>query len=1295
MKRFAQKGYSVVELAIAVLIMGVMVGTIMGARTFIAKQTQNNSDKAYATEKAIQMFEELKSLVGNNTTQDFQVLDGYTNSSYDTVLTTDVNVDKPTTGVANPVDPLSGNRAYGSSYRYARKVLVQKTSDPYTRVIYVWVYGLMGNSAATTNTNAFPILAQVTGVVRISTSPQLPAQVMDVYLLAIQNVQGWWSQVPSLENTFTNIISDLQVVNNGTFYIRPHYITRLSYGRDPYYTPYINSAADTSSATIPWVYLYPGSVRDNNNAVENFYDPEVNGVLQTGDFNIDGTVNYPYYPTLSGGSQALTYSVADQYNTSVRYPDELAAYAAVTAQAATLCGQTSEGLTEISERMLLEQMNSSPQSFTNAIIVNLHGEMLPMPPMHNYSDAAKDPGNVIYGNSSVSLNGMAVSAAAKDARVVTHPELLYYPTTVASGNVTMRLRVYAYYDGLDSCAVTGTGAVTNVKTGDPELPGISVLLKNLYIPATSAGTSLAITAVSGGVSLAYQDIAVTNASGTGNFFSSRAGDPVSAAVTNVTSGGVSSTLITLYNTRLRCPNASGVTSNTGLFPANELYGLEYIPCSADVTGPVTSLSNPITFTNQDLSYAVTGVPKNTARWIIQLNSVPVTIGAAGGGPLTIETRIGAGVTTSVAGASLSALPLSAGSTIPGVSPTVTLLDVPTNLSRTYAWLGVTPPPYTERYQYMGDPRDCPYLDVKVGGPQVSGLVTIGPCSYNWWFKDVTNGTTGVDGYLGFMNTQMGWGNTSDPVLLNQDVPRYFQTLRNGLLNTTSIWSSVNGWTGYYMGFGGEIGYNQNPFPQGVSYNLTPWSTSSTATVHGIDEILTEPWLTFLTNVCIPANVAKSGAPSTDMWYAKPWLGELYPDSQFASFWYKNGNLPTAAMAAATFTAATNPVTFYREDMANIPITVSTYTTTSGFGGKELGKSVGPYGIESFTEGYSNWTSAVTGSGVLEHDGGPNGSQNASINNLATTCFGIFGIPLSGSVSCTRPWNLTSTGTALPSEWGIPVTNNGYNNGYTTNNPVTVSIPSVSGVSRIFYTSDDTNIGSPAYGSGVVQMASTGGKKAFMIESGLATSSQFGPEQLGKTSMIFMLRTFLDGGLMAGVSQVGHIVQLPLVQASTPESPTGQYSNPQTIHVVISGAVTNSTNPWYRFEGLSSSSANFYTQEYPGYTTSAPLTASTYSEASTQAFLLNFKYSVVNSGSSTNPVTWYFMSSGTTISSQAQTGVLNNSQAVTTTTFPVTFSWNVSDPNAFPQNNYTVLCEAYRQGFPLHYSFHSITLTVDR
>ncbi len=1295
MKRLSQKGFSVVELAIAVLIMGVMVGTIMGARTFMAKQTQTNADKAFATEKAIQMFEELKALASSSQ-QGIEVLDSYTSSNYDPVLTTDINVDAPTTGVANPLDPLSQNKAYRGGWRFVRKVLVQNTGDDYTRVVYVWVYGAMGNSY--TSTSNLPLLAQVTGIVRTNNSVQSPAQVLDVYLLAVQNVQGWWSQVDSLESTYTQIIKDLQDVNNSSIYIRPHYITRLSYGRDPYYAPYVNVSQNTVSDPGAWVYLYPGSVPNDSNVNQEFYEGDVNGVLQAGSFNIDGTILNPYYST-SGSPQTINYSVADQYDDSMRYPAELNFYKSVTQAAATQCNQTSLGVTEISERMLLDGMNSTPQSFANALIVNLHGEMLPMPSMRNYSDAAKDPGNVIYGHSAVTLNGVPVSVAAKDARVVTHPELLYYPTTVVNASVTVRLRVYAYYDGLDSCAVTGTGGVTNVKTGDPELPAISVFLPNYYLPYTSASTGMALTDVSGNSAVTYKDIAVTYLStgaSAATFVSSLSTDPVTAVVSNPTT---QTTLITLYNTRLRCP--SGL-NNTGLNPLNQLYGLEYIPCSADVTAPVTTLANPITFTNQDLSSTTANVPKNTARWILQLNSVPTTLSTTGNWqppttgnqPLVIETRIGAGVTTSSAGASFSALQ-SAGGTITGT--TIVVNDVPTNVSQTYAWLGTVPPPYTERFQYTGDPRDCPYLDVKVGGPQVSGLVTIGPCSYNWWFKDITNGSTGVDGYLGFLNTTNAWAVTSGgqaPIAMNEDVPRYLQTLRNGLLATTSIWSTINGWTNYYMGFGGEIGYDQSPFSNSVSYNGTPWSTTKTATTRTVNEIVTESWAgaSFKTYKRIPANVTNAAGVKTDMWYAKPWLGELYPDSQFGSFWYTYGNLPTAGSTLVA--SSLNPVTFYREDSANFNNNVSTYTTTQGFiNGTELGKSPGAWGCQSFGGGTPT---GLTNGNTLEHDGGANNTQTGTILSLGTTCFSIFGVPLSASVSCTRPWdiNWSATGTiSKPPEWGMAVTNNGYNNGYgnPTSMPITLSIPAVSGVSRLFYTSDDTNSGVSSWkATGIVQMTNAVSQRAYVLENGLATSAQFGPEPLGKTSLVLMLRTFLDGGLMSGVSQVGHITQLPLVQETTPEEAIGQYQNPQTIHVVVSSAVANTTNVWYRFGGLTSASGNFYTQEYPGYTSSAPLTASTYSEATSQQFILNFKYA-----NDAAPASWYYMSSGAPIASQAQTGIVSYTNAVTVSSFPTTFAWNVSDSTTFPQADYDVRCEVYRQGLPLHYSFHTITLTVDR
>ena len=42
-------------------------------------------------------------------------------------------------------------------------------------------------------------------------------------------------------------------------------------------------------------------------------------------------------------------------------------------------------------QLLLEDMNSDPDKYRHALIMNLHGELIPMPSIRNYSDPAKDP----------------------------------------------------------------------------------------------------------------------------------------------------------------------------------------------------------------------------------------------------------------------------------------------------------------------------------------------------------------------------------------------------------------------------------------------------------------------------------------------------------------------------------------------------------------------------------------------------------------------------------------------------------------------------------------------------------------------------------------------------------------------------------------------------------------------------------------------------------------------------------------------------------------------------------------
>ncbi len=1222
-----QKGFSLVELMIASAILAALASSVILARSFVAKQTVRTIDRAFATQKAIQMFEELKSLVSGKETG-ISILDNYTDGSlYNFVLTTDKNVDVKAPLVPNPGDSLSGNFKSNGHWRYMRQVEVNHVAnDSYTRQVFVTLWRYASDRDPN---DPGEMLAQVGGQLRTISSLVPPTQVFDIYVLGINNIPAWWTQEPILYKTFQNIISDMQGRNPG-LQIRPHFITRSSYGRDTQYVPYINNAlstdlAATSGGVLPYVYFYPGTTHEDNVAPDNgslnqFFDPSSVGVQVTGNFNVDGAAYY----TSGQFSGCPVYPAADKDNNSLRYPDELLMYQAVT-QAAANSSQVipaADSVTEISERMLIEGMLSQPASFENALIVNLHGELLPLPPMRNYSDAAKIPGTTPY------------------ERVVTHPELLYYPT--GSTTTQVKLRVYAYYDGLDNPPPGGT-----LPAEGSEVPAISLFLPDVAL----ASTDVTATAIIGSSASTYVYCPMNASAGTpvgGTVTNTDAGNAVSWCLQNpVPTAGVTQTLITLYNTRLRCPPG---LHNTGLPAATYLYGTEYIPCSPEMT----AINATTQFTAQDLTYSNATAAKNTARWIISLNmpvtstyTAPATDGTLASGIYgqvatqfvgqhVIETRIGNAVTA-------SSFP---------------------NLSRTYVWVGNGyPPPYTERYQFLGDPRHEPYLDCKVGG-LTGGTAQMPASAYNWYFKDGNAGGTHVglnnDGYTGYgaAGDIIGWegaassGGAAPGDANFVDLPRFYQMVRQGLLNTTAIWTTMNGYSYYYYGFGGEFGADQMPFSSGITMNTTPYNTTSQTALSTVAEIIN--YNSTLTNMRVISN-------TKDTWYEKSWLGELYPDSMY-SVWSTNGNLPVANATASTST-------FYRKLYSSVPVKDASGNTNSlnGFG-RNLTSRAYTYGCTSFFDGsFNHQTNA----------------DSATLLSLGVTCYPLFEYPLAQSVSCTRSWALGTAQTT--SEWSIAP--------YSTH--TTLSIPKVSSdsVSRLFY--DDTS--SATYnGTGVVQLTSNN-QVAYVVESGLAISPDVGTAELGKTALVFMLRTYLDGGTYTGNA---HIAQMPLVELYC-DSPNFQYNQPATINLVVDGAVTTgnpvtisglniiagpTNNIWFRFPGLTSNTANFYTEEYPGYPN---LSNSTYSETSggnPVTLDLNFAYSN-NAG-----VNWYFMQDN----AKAIQGALDTSSGhlVSAHAFPVTFAWPVPS-GTFPQGDYTLMVEAYREGFPLNYSYHQIIISINR
>ena len=116
---------------------------------------------------------------------------------------------------------------------------------------------------------------------------------------------------------------------------------------------------------------------------------------------------------------------------------------------------------KIVEDGLTDVMNTDPDKYRHALLINLHGELAPMPAIRNYSDPAK-------------------TGAHPGLRVVTHPEeLRTHRDTVAGGTDDVYLRVYAY----------SADPKNYYKDGEPVAPAIAVDVMDVDLRGTETTTS--------------------------------------------------------------------------------------------------------------------------------------------------------------------------------------------------------------------------------------------------------------------------------------------------------------------------------------------------------------------------------------------------------------------------------------------------------------------------------------------------------------------------------------------------------------------------------------------------------------------------------------------------------------------------------------------------------------------------------------------------------------------------------------------------------------------------------------
>lgn len=1231
-----QRGMSFAEVLVAFGILGILIIASYTLTSGSQLLSKSNMDRQFATQKAISMMEELRSLAQAAVGPSAIVLDQFDDGvNYKDELT--INP------VGSPADKLSGNfQLPNGNWLYSRRISVQRVAGQSTagvRLVRVSVYKWE-------NGDERPV-AEVASIIRTLATNAPPTQVYDVYAIALKNVPGWWVYTANLVPFVQSAITELSSRNPGLEF-RVHWITKLAYGRDDEYRPYVNKVS-SSIADIPWVYFYPGSL-PLNDATRN--PPNLAEYYPTGGFesriNIDGTFLNDYSiadPNVAGNPayNPFPFALADQFNHAKRYPEERALYLQRKGAVDPFDTTPDDGISaypgeEPTYRLLLDDMVLHPTEYTNAILINLHGELFPFPPIRNYSDPAKAP----------------ETASLRWLRAVTHPEKLAYNTattatsypTVDSNDIKLRVYTYEAWRGAVTTAPMNTEKWFHVP--------ITVVIKNVTM-----ASNITVQRIAGGN---------TN-QGTGKLYarsSALIAAPANSGMYATIANSGFDTVIKLYNSPFQANECSGDCSGSGnngmgLNSNYYLYGMEYVPHPVE-NFALGDTGNKMAF-NVDLAdsyttagakggYIDTGVgPRNTARWVITIPTAALNteLGANTNTMLTVETRIGDTVSTGT------------------LTPT---RNQPSNLSKTYVWRGTdtwlygdgtetNPPnlPLSERFQFIGDPRHSPYAESKkiYSAAATSSHYTNSRLAegYNRYFDDFASSADGDQSarWPGFnilksgdgVNNNDGWPTGGNDGQIEVDVDRSFQILRNALTASRAIYTTMTGYSYYYMGLGGEIGYDtDNQFTNSIPVSAMPFTGVSgpsyeQSIINGSGNY---------NSGCCPqgpgVKYVRQVGTTTDYWWSINWLGELWPDDQYTSGsnWSANGNLSTGTSASS-----------FRRVLRGLiaPTTKNMLPQGTDFeGGLVAGNAhytnavrrTGPAGSTDFF-----WTGTSTS--TFHHT---SVTANADIVSegayIANTASG-YNFPLLNPIPNNRPFALNLNGTNPEA-----FLNARYGPAFITNEDA-----------RYYQNANTSGPGSSLIST---RNPSTN-RPAFVVVNGLSPVGQSGVAFIARWSFLSLIHSYMEAGLYtdalpAPVGCTGcpfRVRQLPRVIISSP--------NAQSILVDPPSINIQWTATWKRWDDKK------YTPAY----------SSTFSESG-----LAMEYQVLYSVD--NGVTWRFVQDDTpwTRGTKLPTG---DPRLITGAT---NYVWNTPDP-PFVQGNYIIRVEGYRAGFPLHYSYHQYTAFIRR
>ena len=250
-----EAGFTFAELTFAMLILVVSSAVLINHLSVNYSTTAVERDRVFAFSKAQAILSEIQAFVdggGVDAAVDLDVLD-------DGIVTKNALTIQTDNGtLVLPDHPVSGNYQRDGQWLWSRRITVQPFLGLNNRnVRYVTVRIFKRDSDG--NESA---MADLSAVINSAGSAYPTTQVFDVYLLAIENIPGWWVFMDSIKPFVESMITDLENRNPGMTF-RTHWITKAAFGRNQAYRPFINEEVD-SLEPITEVYHYPGAMPDGS-----------------------------------------------------------------------------------------------------------------------------------------------------------------------------------------------------------------------------------------------------------------------------------------------------------------------------------------------------------------------------------------------------------------------------------------------------------------------------------------------------------------------------------------------------------------------------------------------------------------------------------------------------------------------------------------------------------------------------------------------------------------------------------------------------------------------------------------------------------------------------------------------------------------------------------------------------------------------------------------------------------------------------------------------------------------------